>query len=241
MQTNLTTTSSVSRPAGLSVDIPPPQYAPQFIAAESSSQSQKQIPPFPKRTVTDPLPPPSPFGYFPGRPVDETLNSSGHTPKSPNNVNFRREEGMSSAKSPPTLSPGGKKGRDMVRRRHSAELHKNVYTACGRHSDDWLFGGFTVAGVAKKIWNKKEWRRIICLVNMCYELWDFRMTVGVPWIYSRMSSILALRCALYVYCGNGFEWVWRETRGLGLLKLMRVCDETWVRRMKWNLDNNGNR
>jgi hypothetical protein len=44
----------------------------------------------------------------------------------------------------------------MVQRRHSAEPHKNVYTECGRHSDDWLFGGFSVAGVAKKIWNKKE-------------------------------------------------------------------------------------
>jgi len=42
-------------------------------------------------------------------------------------------------------------------RRHSSHDAKvNVYTECGRHSDDWLFGGFSVAGAVKKLWDKKE-------------------------------------------------------------------------------------
>ncbi|CAD6446930.1 6c63be29-f736-443a-b439-87d3f763647f [Sclerotinia trifoliorum] len=47
---------------------------------------------------------------------------------------------------------GGKK--DGVKRRHSANEHTNVYTECGRHSDDWLFGGFSVSGAVKRIWQK---------------------------------------------------------------------------------------
>jgi len=51
---------------------------------------------------------------------------------------------------------GGKK-KDGLKRRHSSnDAHTNVYTACGRHSDDWLFGGFSVAGVVKKIWQKES-------------------------------------------------------------------------------------
>ncbi|KAI9645095.1 hypothetical protein NHQ30_005829 [Ciborinia camelliae] len=46
----------------------------------------------------------------------------------------------------------GKK--DNITRRHSANEHANVYTECGRHSNDWLFGGFSVSGVVKKIWQK---------------------------------------------------------------------------------------
>ncbi|KAL2069559.1 hypothetical protein VTL71DRAFT_14238 [Oculimacula yallundae] len=30
----------------------------------------------------------------------------------------------------------------------------NGYTTCGRHGDDWLFGGFSVAGTVKKLWEK---------------------------------------------------------------------------------------
>jgi len=51
----------------------------------------------------------------------------------------------------------GKRGtkKDGIKRRHSSnDAHTNVYTECGRHSDDWLFGGFSVSGVVKKIWQK---------------------------------------------------------------------------------------
>ncbi|ESZ90113.1 hypothetical protein SBOR_9506 [Sclerotinia borealis F-4128] len=44
--------------------------------------------------------------------------------------------------------------KDSGKRRHSNNEHANVYTECGRHSDDWLFGGFSVSGAMKKIWQK---------------------------------------------------------------------------------------
>ncbi|KAH6713675.1 hypothetical protein BKA61DRAFT_575662 [Leptodontidium sp. MPI-SDFR-AT-0119] len=40
-------------------------------------------------------------------------------------------------------------------RRHSHDPAKiNGYTTCGRHGDDWLFGGFSVSGAVKKLWEK---------------------------------------------------------------------------------------
>lgn len=49
----------------------------------------------------------------------------------------------------------GKAGKkDGVKRRHSGNERANVYTQCGRHSDDWLFGGFSVSGAVKRIWQK---------------------------------------------------------------------------------------
>ncbi|ATZ56715.1 hypothetical protein BCIN_13g05470 [Botrytis cinerea B05.10] len=48
---------------------------------------------------------------------------------------------------------GGEK-KEGVKRRHSSNEHANVYTECGRHSDDWLFGGFSVTDAVKKIWQK---------------------------------------------------------------------------------------
>ncbi|KAF7950525.1 hypothetical protein EAE96_007807 [Botrytis aclada] len=44
--------------------------------------------------------------------------------------------------------------KDGVKRRHSSNEHANVYTECGRHSDDWLFGGFSVTDAVKKMWHK---------------------------------------------------------------------------------------
>jgi hypothetical protein len=43
-----------------------------------------------------------------------------------------------------------------TRRRRSNDPKINVYTECGRHSDDWLFGGFSVSGTMKMLWDKKE-------------------------------------------------------------------------------------
>jgi hypothetical protein len=37
-------------------------------------------------------------------------------------------------------------------KRHSSSSHANVYTECGRHGDDWLFGG--ISDVVKTILGK---------------------------------------------------------------------------------------
>jgi hypothetical protein len=53
---------------------------------------------------------------------------------------------------------GSKKDdRGMITKRHShsSELHTNLYTNCGRHSDDWLFGGFSLSRAVKRIWERK--------------------------------------------------------------------------------------
>jgi hypothetical protein len=42
----------------------------------------------------------------------------------------------------------------MVRRRYSHEPKKNVYTECGRHSDEWLFGGWS--DKVKRLWEKDK-------------------------------------------------------------------------------------
>jgi hypothetical protein len=43
-----------------------------------------------------------------------------------------------------------------TRRRRSNDAKMNVYTECGRHGDDWLFGGFSVSGTVKMLWEKRE-------------------------------------------------------------------------------------
>lgn len=52
----------------------------------------------------------------------------------------------------------GDKGRkiDALKRRHSNENHVNVHTDCGRHGDDWLFGGWSVGGAVRRVWRRKD-------------------------------------------------------------------------------------
>ena len=52
------------------------------------------------------------------------------------------------------MSPGAN---EKLKRRHSHDPNKvNRYTECGRHSDEWLFGGFSVSDAVRKLWEKKE-------------------------------------------------------------------------------------
>ncbi|KAH8816315.1 hypothetical protein F5884DRAFT_852758 [Xylogone sp. PMI_703] len=32
--------------------------------------------------------------------------------------------------------------------------HVNIYTQCGRHSNEWLFGGLSFSGTVRRIWKK---------------------------------------------------------------------------------------
>ena len=40
-------------------------------------------------------------------------------------------------------------------RRRSNDPKVNVYTECGRHGDDWLFGGFSLSETMKMLWEKR--------------------------------------------------------------------------------------
>jgi hypothetical protein len=44
-------------------------------------------------------------------------------------------------------------GKRLEGRRYSGE-RTNVYTECGRHSDDWLFG--PMKGAVKKMWEQRS-------------------------------------------------------------------------------------
>lgn len=48
------------------------------------------------------------------------------------------------------------RGGESMKRRHSSEARMNVHTECGRHSDDWLFGGFSVSEAVKKLGKRKD-------------------------------------------------------------------------------------
>jgi len=68
-----------------------------------------------------------------------------------------RSPPSSKAKTPsPTTSTGS--GKTATRRSRSDDrpAHQNVHTECGRHSDDWLFGGFSITGSIKKMMDKKD-------------------------------------------------------------------------------------
>ena len=82
---------------------------------------------------------------------DTTGNFSRSVPKSAGyterNLRFAKSEGN---RSPAMRSPN----EEMMRRRHSHEPKKNVYTECGRHSDEWLFGGWS--DKVKKLWEKDK-------------------------------------------------------------------------------------
>jgi hypothetical protein len=100
----------------------------------------------PYRTTSDPFPPPSPAqrGIAPRASSGDVPKSAGSTDSS-----LRFLKGSKSDKSP--SSSRSDKG-DKARRRHSS----NNYTECGRHGDDWLFGGFSVSDSVKKLWERDK-------------------------------------------------------------------------------------
>ncbi len=108
--------------------------------------AQPRSSPF-QRTVSDPFPPLSHAQR--GTP---TRASSSGAPLSAGYVdtNLRFLKGDMGDKSPSSRS----KNVDKTKRRHSHEPNVNGYTECGRHGNDWLFGGFSVSGTVKKLWEK---------------------------------------------------------------------------------------
>jgi hypothetical protein len=71
-------------------------------------------------------------------------NPAGYTES---NLRFVKSEGC---QSPSMRSPN----EEMMRWQHSHVPKKNVYTECGRHSDEWLFGGWS--DKVKKLWEKNK-------------------------------------------------------------------------------------
>jgi hypothetical protein len=110
-------------------------------------------PPSPlQRTMSDPFPPPSP-----SQRDTPTRAATSDAPKpassADKSLRFARGGGEDS-KSPLSRS----EARDKVKKGHSHKRNMNGYTECGRHSNDWLFGGFSASETVKKLWHgeKKE-------------------------------------------------------------------------------------
>ncbi|KAH8597916.1 hypothetical protein B0O99DRAFT_592461 [Bisporella sp. PMI_857] len=128
----------------------------------------------PRRIFSDPLPPslsatdpPSlPFSNAKS-PIEKEHPHSAST-TSPRTLRFGSFSGFGRGdgvleKSKTTPAPVTRKGSmgtgrfgDGMKRRHSSEARMNVHTECGRHSDDWLFGGFSVTGAVKKLSRRKD-------------------------------------------------------------------------------------
>ena len=46
-----------------------------------------------------------------------------------------------------------KAAHEHAKHHHYHETHVNVHTECGRHGDDWLFGGWSMGGVVKRVFS----------------------------------------------------------------------------------------
>ncbi|KAE8453377.1 hypothetical protein EG329_010238 [Mollisiaceae sp. DMI_Dod_QoI] len=123
--------------------------------ASQSSGSYSALPPQAAyRTVSSPLPSPS-LPECATATRSSTLDmprSAGYTDKS-----LRFSGSARSGPKSPTSASSKRKSDTMIDRRLSDDPKTNVYTTCGRHSDEWLFRGFTFNSL-KKVWerDKKE-------------------------------------------------------------------------------------
>ena len=146
--------SASPRGGSLSISTSTPHSMPDT-PSQSPHQAQTQPQqPSPHRTFSFPITPTSPS-------VGEVL-ATGRSPTTPRsagyqskNLTFERAHELKTTMTTPAV--GSKKEVDMVKRRHSHDPNRvNVYTECGRHSDDWLFGGWSVSGAVKKIWDRER-------------------------------------------------------------------------------------
>jgi hypothetical protein len=112
---------------------------------QSKSTPQRLEPrPLSRRSLSDPLP------FNPSRRCSNAHRCSKSAIDTPVEHKVRLNHlGISAA------SYGGEEERARITKRHSHPSHINIYTECGRHGDDWLFGGFSVIEAVKRIFEKK--------------------------------------------------------------------------------------
>ncbi|KAF4633161.1 hypothetical protein G7Y89_g4955 [Cudoniella acicularis] len=93
----------------------------------------------------------SPFGTTFSAPPFSPYQRSNSNPQP---ISPRREDSAFSSRNPLKYQTSSAKhpygeGKAAVPKRHTNPNHVNGYTECGRHSDDWLFGGLSVVGMVK--------------------------------------------------------------------------------------------
>jgi len=117
----------------------------QFHESYSTAQRHFLQPlPFSQRSHTDPLP----------SNLSRRFNNTQGPSKGTTDVAVEHEVLSKHAGLSPT-SWGVEGNRDKIMKRHSHPSHINRHTECGRHGDDWLFGGFSVVELVKRIFKKK--------------------------------------------------------------------------------------
>ncbi|CZT45821.1 uncharacterized protein RSE6_06176 [Rhynchosporium secalis] len=119
----------------------------------SGSHSTPRLPALPQsksplRTISEPPASPASSGLSPtdtraSQSTVDTQSSAGWSGKT------LQLDSQSSS-----LTRHGSEGLQSSRRHTHDPAKINGYTTCGRHGDDWLFGGFSVAGTVKKLWEK---------------------------------------------------------------------------------------
>ncbi|KAH6679575.1 hypothetical protein B0J14DRAFT_301480 [Halenospora varia] len=134
-----TSTQSASSPRGQAA-LPPPYPSPQQTAYRTTSS------PYPTSSHSNSSTSPLMSSMWSRR---ATVPQPHQEPRSPTYARVR--------------SPCSPLGRNetprttKAERRHSFEPNKvNVYTECGRHSDEWLFGGLSLSGAFRKVVGRKE-------------------------------------------------------------------------------------
>jgi hypothetical protein len=139
------TTSSIDAPSS------PSQKSLSTTSTSHTRTFSDPVFPYSSRPISDSMAPSSR-----GSKRTEMPRSAGH--RSPMNE-VKGERCRSGSKKTSLHTPGSPthQGPDQkTKRRYSHEPKVNLYTECGRHSDDWLFGGFALSDAVKKIWGKKE-------------------------------------------------------------------------------------
>jgi len=76
------------------------------------------------------------------RPSKESIESDSVDEDYQNNVTDQYDEEVKENEKP------------AITKRHSSSGHTNVYTECGRHGDDWLFGG--IGDKVRSVFGKGE-------------------------------------------------------------------------------------
>ena len=118
----------------------------QSTAARHQALPQSQSP---HRTFSEPATSPtsSEFAHTTTRASQSSVDTQSSAGSSEKTLQFDANSQTS-----PRRRSGEKK---QPLRRYSHDPSKvNGYTTCGRHGDDWLFGGFSVSGAVKKLWEK---------------------------------------------------------------------------------------
>ncbi|KUJ23012.1 uncharacterized protein LY89DRAFT_164617 [Mollisia scopiformis] len=122
--------------------------------SQSSGLYSALPPSTPYRTSSGPLPSPSTPQHTTATRSStlDTPRSAGYNDKS----QWFSDSSKNGTKSPTSPKTKRRSDSSMIDKRISPDPKTNVYTQCGRHSDQWLFGGFPFDNIKKALERDKK-------------------------------------------------------------------------------------